>query len=161
MAIYLGSQQIAGDIFKPKTADQSVATDTLTADDHLSFAAAANATYEITLGLVAGESSGDISAQVTVPAGATAYGGWVIADRSAGGYGGSLRPISGPVTTRRTVVSPSGAVVSSVTQFLVVTGSTAGAIALSFATAEEGAVLGTDGTATLLAGSWLSARRLS
>lgn len=135
------------------TTDQSVASATLADATNMSFSAAANATYLVSM-LIAAFDDGDgaFDAQVVAPAGADVLGYWDQYDNAV--YISTDAPLA---TRTALLLGTPGALYAFPRQFVVKMGGTAGVVKLRFAQNAAG-----PGTAAILkAGSWMVAQRLA
>ena len=135
------------------TLDQGVTSTTLTDATNMSFSAAANATYLVSMLIVAlDDGGGDWEAKIAVPSGADAYGYWDQLDNGI--------PITTdvPVTTRcALLMSTANGLYAFPRQFVVKTAGTSGTVKLQFAQNST-----SPGSAAVLqAGSWISAQRVA
>lgn len=157
---YPSLQGLGKTLFKAKTADTARATATLTDDPHLTVTVAANSTYVVEgmfHWLTTDEVNADLNIDFTIPAGAT------------GTYLGFAQPTSGdttigPIRTMSTQIdasrtygadsdtsNPSGMMMRA----LLITAAAGGTYAVQFAR------LGTAGTLTMLANSWLKLEKVA
>lgn len=135
------------------TTDQSVASLSLTDATNMSFSAAANATYLVSMLIVAfDDGGGGFKAKVVVPSGANANGYWDQFDNAV--YVSTDVPVT---SEGDLLLSTQDGLYGFPRQFMVKTAATAGTVKLQFRQDATGA-----GTAAILkAGSWISAQRIS